>query len=718
MPRYPAAPMSKLRARSGPRPNTAERVPGAPRPPWRIGIDVGGTFTDLVLADQEGKLLVAKVPSTPSQPSDGVIAALGSAARKVDLSVNELLSKCSHFVHGSTVATNLVLERRGDSVGMLVTRGFRDSLQIRRGIRANAWDHRTPFPSPLVARHLRLPVSGRIDRNGVEIEPLSEADICTATEIFKAEGVRSVAVCLFNSFINDVHECAAADILRTRYPGVAISLSSRIAPIIGEYERASTTAVNAYVAPRVISYVQELAAELRLLGLKCPLHLVQNNGGALTLSGLEQRPAALLLSGPAAGIGALRLYGRDLPGAGVLSMEIGGTSCDVTLVRDGESETGPEFELGGLHVALPSIDIHSIGAGGGTIAHIDRGGMLVVGPRGAGAAPGPVCYGRGGEEPTVTDAQLVLGRLTPEVFGVGKALDIHRARDVISTRIAKPLGLSITDAAAGILKLLDQALVQAVQKLSAERGHDPRRFTLLAAGGAGPMHGASVGRSLNSPAVYVPRLAGTFCALGMLNLPARHEFVRATIAPLDASVLETLGSVCRALEAQATAVLDAEGYPAGKREFIRELDLRHTGQLGALRIAIDGASNIDLERVKERFLMLHDQVYGHRDETGQVEIAATRVIGVGLLPGLQLARNLERDEPARVVSRRDVYFEEPGTLIRTDIYCGRDLVPGMKIAGPAVIEEATTSILVGSRDICVVDAFNNFIITFPAGGPR
>jgi N-methylhydantoinase A len=703
--------------RSAPRPQTAHKTALILQPPWRIGVDVGGTFTDIVVVDGNGTLHVAKVPSTPSQPSSGVMAAIETAARKADVSVNELLAKCTHFVHGSTVATNIVLERRGEPIGMLVTRGFRDSLQIRRGIRANAWDHRTPFPPALVPRHLRFPVSGRIDRAGREIEPLSKTDICTAIETFKAEGIRSVAVCFFNSFINEVHECAAADILQEEYPGVSISLSSRIAPIIGEYERGSTTAVNAYVAPRVISYVQELTRKLREGGLKCPLHLVQNNGGALTLGGLEQRPAALLLSGPAAGVGALKLYGKNLPGVGLLSMEIGGTSCDVTLVREGEAETGAEFELSGLHVALPSIDIHSIGAGGGTIAHVDRGGMLFVGPRGAGAEPGPVCYNRGGQEPTVTDAQLVLGRLSPNVFGDQGALRVDRARDAICARIAKPLGVSTTDAAAGILKLLDQQLLHAVQKLSAERGHDPRRFTLVAAGGAGPMHGASVGRNLNSPAVYVPRLAGTFCALGMLNVPVRHEFARAMIAPLKATVQSALSPIFGALEAQALAVLKAEGFAIAKRQLMHELVLRHPGQLGTLSIAVENGSNFDLTRVKQTFLTLHQRVYGYYDEAGQIEVAAARVIGIGLLPALQLAKKCERNEPAPVAGRREIYFGEPGAFLPTDIYRGRDLLPGMKIIGPALIEEATTSIVVGSQDVCVVDAFDNFMITFPNRGP-
>ena len=344
--------------------------------PWRIGVDVGGTFTDLVLVDRNGAIRVAKVPSTPRDPGAGVLHALAVMAEQASLPVAGLLGRCSHFLHASTIATNIVLERRGSRVGMLVTRGFRDSLEIRRGIRENAWDHRRPFPPVLVPRYLRLPVRGRIDRHGDELEPLSADDIRAGLRTFRDEGATSIAVCFYNSFLNDRHERQAAEIIRNEYPEAWVTLSSEVAPIMGEYERSSTAVLNAYVAPSIVAYVQQLADTLIDRGLKAPFHVVQNNAGAMTVDGVRRRAVALLLSGPAAGVGALGLYGQALDERNLLSMEIGGTSCDVMLLSDGESEMAPAFELAGYHVALPSIDIHSIGAGGGTIASVDRGGLL------------------------------------------------------------------------------------------------------------------------------------------------------------------------------------------------------------------------------------------------------------------------------------------------------------------------------------------------------
>lgn len=531
---------------------TEQPAKAALRAPWRIGVDVGGTFTDLVLVDAAGSLHVVKVPSTPRDLSVGVIAAVKAAAAQAALPSSDLLQGCSHFVHASTIATNIVVERRGKPVGMLATKGFRDSLAIRRGIRHNAWAHRIPFPPVLSPRNLRFPVRGRLDRHGQEVEPLCVSDVRRAIQVFREEQVGSVAICLYNSFLNDAHEAMAGEILASEFPEAWVTLSSRISPVMGEYERASTAVLNAYIAPTIVAYTKRLSAELGRMGLKAPVLVVQNNGGSLTVDRVEQRPIALLLSGPAAGAGALALYSEALTRPELLLMEIGGTSCDVMLVSKERAEVASEFELGGYHVAMPSIEIHSIGAGGGTLAGVERSGMLFAGPQGAGADPGPAAYGLGGDEPTVTDAQLVLGRLRPGRLTSGRCLYLERAKRAIDTRIARPLGMSTDAAAAGIIRLVEQELFHAVQKISAERGHDPRRFVLVAAGGAGPMHGASIGRKLNCAAVYVSRFAGTFCALGMLNAPIKHEFGRAFIAELaQRSAWAALVAILSDLESQA-----------------------------------------------------------------------------------------------------------------------------------------------------------------------
>jgi N-methylhydantoinase A len=679
-------------------------------PPWRIGVDVGGTFTDLVLIDREGSLHVAKVPSTPADPSEGVLAVLEAAAATAALTTRALLEGCSHFVHGSTIATNIVVERRGTPTGMLVTRGFRDSLEIRRGIRHNAWDHRRPFPPVLVPRYLRLPVGGRLDRHGAEFEPLALDDIDRAVETFRREGVTSLAVCLYNSFLSDAHEVRAAQRVQEIYPECWVTLSSHVAPVMGEYERSSTAVISAYVAPRVVAYMERLATTLAERNLRAPLLVVQNNGGSLAVERVRERPAALLLSGPAAGVGALGLCGEALGSSDLLSMEMGGTSCDVTLLSQGGAEIASEFDLGGYHVALPSVDIHSIGAGGGTIAGVDASGMLFVGPRGAGADPGPAAYGRGGAEATVTDAQLVLGRLKPGPLGGSRSLDLDRARTAIEARVAKPLGLSTDEAAAGVIALVEEQLFQAVQKISAERGRDPRRFVLIAAGGAGPMHGSSIGRKLGSPAVYVPRLAGAFCALGMLDMPIKHEFSRVMLRTLGPRSDAELGPTLERLERDAKAQLASDGFAPDEMEILRELELRHPGQIGTIRVPISRAGPLSPDAITHDFRAAHQRLYGHIDPAAVVEIAALFVVGIGRLPRVRLnAHPLTAGSP-KPAAERAVYFAQPRGRVATHVYRGVDLAPGAEFRGPAIVEESTTSVLVAPGDVCSVDGLGNYII--------
>ncbi|MGE0751003.1 MAG: hydantoinase/oxoprolinase family protein [Variibacter sp.] len=682
------------------------------RPPWRIGVDVGGTFTDLVMVDSAGTLSVAKVPSTPRDPSEGVLAAIDKAAADLSLGARDLLSNCNRFVHASTVATNVILERKGEPVGMLVTRGFRDSIEIRRGIRKNAWDHRVAYPPVLSPRYLRLPVSGRIDRHGKETAPLNAEDVRHAIRHFKEEGVRSIAVCLYNSFLNGAHEAEVGEIIAAEYPDAWISLSSQISHVMGEYERSSTAVLNAYIAPRIVTYMKRLSRALKKGGLEAPLLVVQNNGGSLTIEKVEERPVSLLLSGPAAGVGALSLYAGAFDRSKMLSMEIGGTSCDVMLISEDGAEMASEFELGGYHVALPSIEIHSIGAGGGTIAGIDKGGMMFAGPHGAGAEPGPAAYGHGGELPTVTDAQLVLGRLRPGPLAGGRTLDLALAAQAIERHLAIPLKISVEAAAAGILRLVEQQLFHAVQKISAERGHDPRKFILVAAGGAGPMHGSAVGRKLGSPSVYVPRLAGTFCALGMLNAPIKHDFGRALFYPGGPSAVERMSSVIKALETEANRQLASDGFRADEISSIRELELRHPGQVGTLRVAMSDTATLAWPEIVHDFHAAHERMYGHRDEGASIEVAGVRVTGVGSLSPIRLRAEQAAAASVSSSGERSVYFESSGRCVTTRIYAGEDMRPGASISGPAIIEEKTTCIVVEPGDLCTVDTLGNYFITF------
>jgi len=684
-----------------------------------IGVDIGGTFTDLVVTGSQGDVHVFKVPSVPPDPAQGVMDALERAASGLSLTVPELLSQCAMFVHGSTVATNTALERTGACVGLLTTRGFRDSLEIRRGKRDTPWDHRTPNPPVLVPRFLRLPVGGRIDRDGKELEPLNLDDVRVAAEIFTREGVDSVAICLLNSYANSSHEHAAAHAMRTHWKGQWVSVSSDISPLIGEYERTSTTTMNAYVAPRAVGYLRALNDRLREKGFPHSILLIQNNGGAISIDQVAGKPVRLLLSGPAAGVGALQFYSRAIGSENLISMEIGGTSCDVILMRQGSVPTTDQFQVAGYHLSVPAIDLHTIGAGGGTIAGTDSGGMLFAGPQGAGAHPGPAAYGAGGTQPTVTDAQLVLGRLKPGPYAGGSVtLDESLAARAIDKVIAGPLQISTDAAAAGIIRLVEQNLLQAVQRISIERGYDPRQFILVAGGGAGPMHGASVGRMLGCPKVYVPRLSGAFCALGMLHSNVRHDYVKVHVVKLDDESPGNLDAAYRELEEQAIELLREAGFALEAMQVAREMDLRYLGQQWDVRVALQPKGGIDREVVRRAFEREYERLFGHFQPDGIIEITKLRTVGVGLLPPLHPARGAPATSSAKPAAHRSVYLDAKRGRVKTAIYLGADLMPGHRVDGPLIVEEETTTVFAGPDDILEVDAANNFLIHLAAKGAR
>lgn len=676
-------------------------------PVWRIGVDVGGTFTDMILARDDGQILVSKVPTVPSDPAQGVLDALAKAASGLALTPAELLARCGLFVHGSTIATNTVLEGKGAKVGLLTTEGFRDSLEIRRGHRDNPWDHRTPYPPVLVPRYLRWPVRGRLDRDGNEMSPLVLEDVDAAIAEFRDEGVEAVAVCLFNSYVDAKHESAVA--ARATKAGASrwVSISSAVAPIAGEYERGSTTVLNAYVAPRTVGYLQALASRLKAQGLRTPMLMIQNNGGAVTVDRIADRPAALLLSGPAAGVGALTYYAAASGGDDLVSMEIGGTSCDVILMNGGKVAYTDHLDIGGYTCVLPSVEVHTIGAGGGTIARVDGAGMLQVGPQGAGARPGPACYGHGGTEPTITDAQVVLGRLRPGTYAGGAvAIDAAKAREAVDRAVARKLGLSVEEAAAGIIRLMDQKLLQAVQRLSSERGHDPRRFTLVACGGAGPLHGAGVARAMGCKRVYLPRLSGAFCALGMLHSDVRHDQMRVHFANLDTVAAATLDGIFAGLEHEVLETLASEGFKDATARAERAMDLRYVGQQWDITVRV--GSQFDPIEVRRDFDAEHDRLFGHTQPEGIIEITKLRITGIGSLPPLAVSRAAPAAGKPAPFEHRRVWIDERQGWTNTAIYNGRELGAGHVISGPAVIDEVTTTILVGSDDTLTVDASGNY----------
>jgi len=674
---------------------------------FRIGVDIGGTFTDLVLRKPNGAIEVHKVPTVTDDASEGVIDALKRAATSASMEMPALVSSCALFVHGSTIATNTVLEGKGARTGLVTTEGFRDALEIRRGQRDDPWTHRIPYPPVLVPRVLRRPVRGRIDRSGREREALRTDDVDTAFARFQQERVEAVAVCLFNGYLNDTHERTVADRLTALGFGGPLSPSSVVAPVMGEFERTSTTVLNAYVAPRTLSYLRKLERRLVGLGLRAPLLLVQSNGGTISLDELGERPVTLLLSGPASGVAALDFYRAAIGSDDLISMEIGGTSCDVILMTHGEVAFTDLLDVGGYKCVTPAVDVHTVGAGGGAIAHLDAAGLLRIGPRGAGAHPGPACYGRGGHEPTVTDAQVVLGRMRPGEYAHGAVrIDRDLAASAIESAIASPLGLAVERAAIGILELMDQTLLHAVQRVSSERGHDPARLTLVACGGAGPLHASAVGRRLGCRGAYVPRLSGAFCALGMLHANVRHDFFAMHFAELSAPACDALGPAFHALERRAREALAREGFDDRRIEIARGLDLRYRGQQWDVSIVVDAP--FDVAATRSRFEREHDRLFGHIQPEGTIEITKVRVSGIGRIEPLDHAMMPKTKSEAKPRTCRNAWIDVRTGWRETPVYAGADLRAGHGFAGPAIVEEDTTTLLVGAGDRLDVDTFGNY----------
>ncbi|MEQ9639155.1 MAG: hydantoinase B/oxoprolinase family protein [Alphaproteobacteria bacterium] len=693
--------------------------------PWRIGVDVGGTFTDLVLTDDAAQSLVVKAPSVPADPSQGVLAALERLADGLGCAVPDILRGCVLFVHGSTVATNTMLEGSGARVGLLTTEGFRDALEIRRGLREDQWNHRAPFAPVLVPRFLRQGVGGRIDSDGSEHAPLALPDVDRALELFQAEEVEAVAIAFFNSFLNEAHESAAAAHVAARRPDGWVTASAALSPTLGEYERTSTTVVNATLLPRIGRYLDRLQSRLADLGLKRPILMLQSNGGAVSVDQVANRPVNLLLSGPAAAVGALNYYrglidraATEGDAGNLISMEIGGTSCDVMLMSAGEVALKDDLMIAGYHVSTPAIDIHTIGAGGGTIAGVDAAGMLFVGPSGAGADPGPACYGKGGLEPTVSDAQLVLGRLRPGAYAEsGLTLDLEAARQAIQARVATPLGLSVEAAAAGIIAVLEQNLLHAVEHMSIERGYAPNRFTLVAAGGAGPMHGTNVARGLGCARLYVPRDAGALCAVGMLHADVRQDLQRFMRAELDSVDPTAVTDGFKQLDAQLLAIMAEEGFDRAQVDLERSIDLHYTGQLSALRVQLaDGAFNAGA--VRQAFEAEYQRLYGHIQPDGTIMTGALRVASRAAT-GTPKARvgTAAGDRTTATPSATRSVWHDPAGWLETPVYAGADLANGVRITGPAVIEEPTTTVLLGPGDTLTVDAAGNLMIEVAATAP-
>jgi N-methylhydantoinase A len=680
-----------------------------------VGVDVGGTFTDLVCLDEHGNSVVVKVPSTPADPSQGVMDGLAEVARAVGKDLQGFLKATDRITHGTTVSTNTILTWSGARVGLLTTKGFRDILGIRFGIREHPYDLTIPQPEPLVPRYLRVPIEERVRWDGQVVKPLNEQEVLGACRFFREQGVEAVAVCFLWSFKNPDNERRAVEICRKELPDVYVCGSYEISPEVREYWRMSTTVINAYVGPKLSKYIRHLRDSLREWGFSGELLITQSNAGVISPEVAMEQAVRTVLSGPSTAPAAAAYTGKALGLRNVITVDMGGTSFDVCLIKDGAPTMTMQSAVGGVyHLKLPMVDVRTIGAGGGSIGWVDALGVLHMGPKSAGADPGPACYGKGGTEPTCTDADLVLGYLNPDNFLGGRIrLRPELAQRAIEEKIAKPLGLSVIDAALAMRKVIDANMADAMSVVSVEKGEDPRGYTLVVGGGAGPVHAADLAKRLGIRSMLVPLTSSVFCALGAVIADVRHDFVRSITTRTSTVDLRLINDTFAAMKEAGDTYLGREGIDPSARYYRRFLEMRYKGQYHELEVPVpDG--DIDahkLEEVVESFHRLHETYYSYRDVT-DTEIINARLSAYGKVytPPMQPTPFVSRDASAHVKGRREVYFEEDGTMVSTPIYDGDSMEVGNLVRGPAIIELSTTTVVLPPGATLEVTPYDSFLI--------
>lgn len=680
----------------------------------RVGVDTGGTFTDVCAFDEEnGRLFVRKVSSTPDDPGRAIVQGVDELLAEIGAPIDQV----AYFAHGTTVGTNALLTGNGVRTGLITTRGFRDLLELGRGRRPEMYDPRADKPVPFVPRDLRLEVTERVRHDGRIETPLDHDEVRAAVRVLRERGVESIAVCFLYSFLVPDHERAVREIIAEEFPEAYVSLSSDVLPEFREYERLSTVVTNAYVGPVVFRYLARLRGTLAQNGLTAVPHVTQSNGGVIPFTTAEQLPVRLVLSGPSTGVvGAAQICSA----AGypdIITFDMGGTSSDVSLVQNGEPKVTAGMELDGRPIRSPMLDIHTVGAGGGSIAWIDSGGHLRVGPRSAGAFPGPACYGNG-IEPTVTDANVVLQFLNPEYLLNGQMRISREAAVRAVETVAEPLGLSVPDAALGMLRVVTANMARAIRVVSVQRGYDPRDYALVPFGGAGPLHASRLARELGISTVVVPEVPGAQSAMGLLMTDVKTDFMRTAITPVETGSAAAIATAFDGLEAQAEAWFAGEGVGAAGREIVRRAELRYRGQNFELPVDLPAGviTATTIRRMIDLFGEAHERVYGYRDDTSPVEAVTFRVQASGRAPKVELhtSAHAGADPVAARAGERELYLDADSGYTPGPVYDRALLRPGNVITGPAVIEQMDTTTVLLPGDRCTVDDYRNLIIAIGA----
>ena len=680
----------------------------------QIGVDIGGTFTDLVCVDANGRLYTAKTPSTPDDPSRGVMEGLSLLAERMALTLQDMLRATGLFIHGSTVATNLVVERKGAELGLITTTGFRDVIELRDGSKQNRYNIRMAPPDPLIDRPKRLEVNERVNAKGEVEKSLDEVGLRKAISALQDKQVEGLVVLFLNAHRNGVHERRVQEIVAESGWAPFVSLSHEVLQREGEYDRVSTAAVNAYVGPGLGGYLERLAAKLGKEGLAAPVLVMQSTGGVLPIDHAVRHAVGAVTSGPAGGAMAGALFAELTNEPRVVTYDMGGTSTDICLIEDGKPLERQETQLGEVKIAVPALDISAIGAGGGSIAWIDPGGILDLGPHSAGASPGPACYGQGGTEPTLTDANLVLGLIAQETFLSGRlALDRSLATKAIEKHVAGPLGLLAEEAALAINALASARIAEGMRANTVRRGLDPREFTIISFGGAGGIHAAAVAQELEIPRAIVPREASVLSALGFLAADVRHDYQRTVSKKLLDLNTEDVRLLFCEMEAVAVAALSGEGFTPKEVRFTRILDCRYLRQVYTIPVEVSGANlskDGDAIWMVEAFEKVYSALYRHVHERNAVVIDSVRLVAYGILPSLSLPKE-EAGCSDPVSAQRGTRQTYQGTMIDTPCYWFDDLKSGMRLTGPALVDSESTTVALPERYSAIIDPYGSLIIT-------
>jgi N-methylhydantoinase A len=695
-------------------------------PSYRLGVDIGGTFTDAILFDERsGDIMIAKVPSVPSDPSLGFLAVTDRILTRKGVDPSEV----RYTVHGTTVATNAIIEGKTARTALVTTEGFSDVLEIGRQTRPVLYDLRFTKPRPLVPRDLCFGVPERMDAGGRVLRPLDETAVMAIADEMRAGGIEAVALCFLHAYRNAAHEEEARAVLARMLPGVPLSTSSDVSPEIDEYRRACTTVINAGVQPLVGRYLDSIGRRLGERGFRAALLVMQSNGGLMTFPAAAEKPVFMIESGPAAGAVAAAYVGEGAGYQNVVSFDMGGTTAKVALILNGHPRVTKNYEVGttahagvgsakgsGYPIATPVIDLVEIGAGGGSIAWVDSGGALRVGPMSAGADPGPACYGKGGDRPTITDANLVLGRLNPDYFLGGEMpLSVEKAQQAIEERCARPLGLDVVTAALAIVEVANTAMINALRLVTVQRGYDPSELALVAFGGAGPVHANRLAAEAGVPLILVPPSPGLTSALGLLVTDLRHEYAHSFMGRLDSLDAGLVREQYRTLEERGREALARDGISPADRLFLRHVDLRYLGQNFPLTIMVPEAAwtPSEIARIATHFHIEHERNYGYRVEGEPIELVNLRLTAIGRIEKPRrrhVAPRTDGDQSSSVKAYRRVYFEEAGGFIECSIHDRYHLPAGSTLRGPLVVEELDSTIVVHPGFKASVDGLGNLLI--------